>query len=186
MKEIEVKILEIDPEKIVAKLKELGAKKIEQGLAKIKAYDFHDRKLRDADTFIRVREIAGRTEVVYKGPVTDSKIKTREEIEFHTDNFENACKIFERLDMKQFADCEKYRATYKLGDVKIEMDKYPKVPWFFEIEATTEELVIETLHKLGFSMDDENVINRGFHARYGYGAENEKFDTPPDYDKLFE
>lgn len=186
MKEIEVKILEIDPEKIVAKLKELGAKKIEQGLVKVKAYDFHDNRLREADTFVRVREIAGRTEVVYKGPVTDKEVKTREEVEFHTDNFENACKIFERLEMKKFSDCEKYRATFKLGDVKIEFDKYPSIPWFFEIEAPSKEQVIEMLGKLGYSMDDENVINRGFHAKYGHDFEYEKFKEKPDYDHLFE
>ena len=184
-KEIEVKILNIDLPKMVEAVKALGAKKIEQGFVKVKAYDQHDDSLREKDSFVRVREIAGRTEVVFKGPITDPDVKTREEIEFHTDNFERPCMLFERMGMKIFADHEKYRATYKFDGAKIEFDKYPEIPWFVEIEAPTREKVQEIIEKLGFSLDDENVQGRGFSKVYGKGYSYEKFKESPDYDHLF-
>lgn len=185
MKEIEVKILEIDPEKILARLKELGAEFIEKGLVKVKAYDFHDKRLREADTFIRVREIAGRTEVVFKGAIENTDFKIREEIEFHTDNFEKPCKVFERLGMLLFADYEKYRVSYRIGNSKVEFDKHPNIPWFIEVEGPDTKSVEELVRKLGFSMEDKNVIGRGFHKEYGHNYSNEKFEKTPDYDYLF-
>ncbi|MBW2997567.1 class IV adenylate cyclase [Candidatus Woesearchaeota archaeon] len=190
MKEIEVKILEIDPEKIVAKLKELGAEKIEQGLVHAKAYDFPDDRLVKKGQYVRVRKIADRIEVVFKNPIEGEHFKINEEIEFTIDDFDAACELFTKLGMKKFADMEKYRVTYKLGNVKIEFDKYAEIPWFMEVEAPTEQEVEKIVTLFGFDIKDEKkvtakIIKEVYGDHIHFVSFKEKGESP-DYDSLFE
>ncbi|MBW2963927.1 class IV adenylate cyclase [Candidatus Woesearchaeota archaeon] len=190
MKEIEVKVLEIDPKDVVAKLKQLGGKKVEQGLVHAKGYDFPDDCLVKKGQYVRVRKIADRIEVVFKNPIKGAEFKMNEEIEFRADDFEAACEVFRRLGMKNFADMQKYRATYLLGNVKVEFDKYAGLPWFFEVEAPTEAEVKETVALLGFDFNDrEKVTARIIKEIYGESVHFTSFSEKgesPDYDKLFE
>jgi adenylate cyclase class 2 len=170
MKEIEVKILDIDPKEVVAKLKKLKAKKVEEGLVSVKAYDFPDGRLLKDDSFIRVRRIGDRVEVIFKKE-NAGRFKVSEEIEIVMDDFETACTLFERLGMKLFADHEKYRASYKIGAVKIEFDKLPGIPWFFEVEAESEKGVEKAVALLGFDMrDSKKVTGKMIQEIYGIKA----------------
>lgn len=189
MKEIEVKILEIDPKEIVAKLKELGAKKIEQGLVHAKAYDYPDNRLVKKGQYVRVRKIADRIEVVFKDSIFQEGVKVNEETEFTVDDFDAACKVFMKLGLKLFANMEKYRATYKLGDVKIEFDKYAGIPWFFEVEASSVEEVKDMVAKLGFDMKDpkkvtDKIIKEVYGEHIQFVSFKEKGESP-DYNHLF-
>ncbi|MFH1064625.1 MAG: class IV adenylate cyclase [Candidatus Woesearchaeota archaeon] len=190
MKEIEVKVLEIDPKEIVAKLKELGAKKVEQGLVHAKAFDFPDDRLVKKGQYVRVRKIADRIEVVFKDPIKGEHFKVNEETEFTVDDFDAACLIFEKLGMKLFADMEKYRVTYKIGDVKVELDKYAEIPWFLEVEAPTEEYVEHVVTELGFDFRDPKkvtakIIKDVYGDKMHFVSFKEKGESP-DYDSLFE
>lgn len=183
--------MEINPEDVVPKLKALGATKFEQGLVKVKAYDFPDDRLRKDGSYLRVREIAGRTEVIHKKKIDDTKLKVMEETEIITDDFDTSCEIFVKLGMKKFCDHEKYRASYKLGDVKIEFDKYPGLPWFFEVDSDNEDDVRKTVELLGFDFDDDKKVSGEMIIDiYGVDAVHfttfKQFNETPAYDKLFE
>ncbi|MBT3298416.1 CYTH domain-containing protein [archaeon] len=158
MEEIEVKILNIEPKKVIYKIKKLGAKKISQGLVHSKGYDFPRKVLRKKSQYVRVRKINDKIEVVFKGLKKGKYFDINEEIEYLSSNFEKACLIFERLGMKKFADMEKYRVTYKLNNSKIEFDKYPTVPWFIEVESPTEKEVKEIVKLLNFDFNDKKKV----------------------------
>ena len=189
MQEIEVKILEIDPKKVVAKLKELGAKKVEAGLVHITAFDFPDDRLVKSGSYLRVRTFGHRTELVLKNPVERGRFKVMEEIETIVADYEATVALFKALGMKVFARQEKYRATYKLGSIRFELDKYPSMPWMMEVEANSEEKVEEGVGLLGFSMAQTNpksvveiFSNYGFTKHFfTFKEKGEK----PDYDMIF-
>jgi adenylate cyclase class 2 len=188
MKEIEVKILEIDPKEIVAKLKELGVKKIEAGHQSAVVFDYPDNKLLKEKSVLRLRTIGNRTELTLKKKIAKGEYKVMEEIETTVGDSETVVRIFEELGMKS-KKYEKYRATYKLGNTKLEMDRCPSVPWFIEIEAPSEGEVKDAVEKLGFSMSQATSMT-GFDLikkynvtePYSFAAKGES----PDYDNIFQ
>lgn len=188
MKEIEVKILDIDPKAVVARLKELGAEKVSSGMVRVVAFDFPDDRLHKEGSFVRVRSFGDRNELVLKKRIQKGEFKVMEEIETLVDDFDATVKLFDTLQMKRFAEHEKFRASYRLGSVKIEFDKYPVIPWFFEVEGPTEDDVRAVVAKLGFSMSD--TTSKSGHDLYNmYGLSNfftfEEHDESPDYGGIF-
>lgn len=189
MKEIEVKILTIDPKEIVAKLKELGAEKIEAGMVYVTAFDFPDDRLVKKGSYVRVRTFGHRTELVLKNPIERAKYKIMEEIETTVGDYDTAVALFETLGMKTFAKQEKYRASYRLGNARIDIDKYPSMPWMLEVEAPTEDEVEKGVNLLGYEMGCTTTEgSRDIFSKHGltsFFTFKEKGESP-DYDSLFQ
>lgn len=153
MKEIEVKILEINPEEIKKKLLDLGAKRIGENKFAATIFDFEDGRIRKRGELLRLRKIGDKVELTYKSKeYKESDFKTAEEFETTVTDFNDMLKIFEKLGLKQTMYYEKIRESFKLNNAKIEIDTYPKIPTFIEIEAPTEEEVEKTVKILGFDM----------------------------------
>ncbi|MBW2971968.1 CYTH domain-containing protein [Candidatus Woesearchaeota archaeon] len=190
MKEIEVKILDMDPEKMVAKLKDVGAEKVEAGLVNVTYFDYPDDRLMKAGSFIRVRSFGHRVELVLKHHISSGDHKIMEEIETTVGDYDVAVRLFDSLGMKKFGDHEKYRATYRLGNVRFEMDKHPSVPWLMEVEAPTEAEVEEGVKRLGLDMSQTTTKNSGEILREqgitDYFFTFKEKGESPDYDRLFE
>lgn len=189
MKEIEVKILDINPKQVVARLKRLKAKKVEQGIVRFALFDYPDGRLLKNNSFVRVRTLGGRTELVMKMPVKVDNYKKMEEIETTVGDYDAVVKILESLGLKKFYEIEKYRATYKLGKTKFELDKIPRVPWFMEVESDSEKYVDKGVKALGFNMSDTTSI-RGDQVCRKYGVKSKfftfkKFKESPNYTHLF-
>ena len=159
MKEIEVKILDINEEEIKEKLSSLGAKKYFDGEVNAVHFDSPHRELRKTGECLRVRTVGDEVEFCYKGKDESKVFKSKEEIEVKTNNFENTIKILENLGFERFHEAKKHRQSFKLGNVKFELDKYSEIPVFLEIEAPSEEEVVEYVKKLGFTM--EQTTNLG-------------------------
>ncbi|MCP4681930.1 MAG: class IV adenylate cyclase [Desulfobacterales bacterium] len=165
MREIEVKILEIDEEK-TRKMLDAFAGKIS------------DRVLLTTITFsnpynsatVRARIIGDKTIFTVKVPVPDKEFKVRDEYETMVSDFETLKKQLEVLGFKQLMLQEKMRTTYKYKNSEILIDEYPRTPPYMEIEGSKEE-IIETIHKLGYSMADTTDISiYGLFERHGIDA----------------
>ena len=164
-KEIEVKILEIDQEKIIDKLRSLGAKKIFEG--EVEATFLKNDHL-DKNHTLRVRKVGEKVELCFKGKSEESKFKIKEELEVITDNYLQTIKIFDRLGFKESFHIKKRRESYHLGKVKFEIDTYPGIPTFLEIEAPSEEEVEEAVKKLGYTLEDtKNYSAKQLFKHYG-------------------
>ena len=66
MKEIEIKILDINPEKIRKKLLELGAEKVFDGEVHVISFDLPDERLNKAGQHLRVRKVGKQVELCLK------------------------------------------------------------------------------------------------------------------------
>ena len=155
--EIEGKILEIDKEEVIRKLEEMGAEKHYEEIISVRIVDFKDGSLNKEGKTLRARKIGDKTEFTFKGPrKKDSKLKIREEIETYSDDFDSLLKILERIGITPTISYDKKRISYKLGDVSFEIDEFIDlpIPVFIEIEAPSEEKVIEMIEKLGFKKED--------------------------------
>lgn len=156
--EIEIKILDIQPDEVRKKLVELGATKVFEGNLKIVTFDSPKKDLKKEGKLLRVRKIGNKTELCFKGKNKPSKFNVREEIEVLTDNFENTLTILEKVGFKRKFEGNKNRESYQLGKIKFEIDTYTGIPTFLEIEASSEKEVAKFVKKLGYTMKQTSTL----------------------------
>lgn len=173
MKEIEIKILEIDQQGIRNKLLALGAEKTFEGEVHALVFDFPDQRLHNQGSFLRVRKIGDKTELCFKGKKEKSQFKVREEIETVTDAFGNTISIIENLGLKKIKESKKMRESYQLGKIRFELDTFENIPTLLEIEAPTETEVQKYVKKLGFNMSQTTNIS-GSEVEEYYRSKNEQ------------
>lgn len=169
MKEIEVKILEIDKKKIELKLKKLGAKKIFSGKLVSYFFDTKTNSLKSNDMQLRLRQSKLGTLLTVKQKISQTETKNSNEYEIEVSDFNETKKILSLLGFNQKYKLEKNRISYILKDVRFELDKpKEKVPCFIEIEAKDKKTVEKYVKLLGYKMSKtKNLTYRGVLRHYG-------------------
>lgn len=160
MSEIEVKVLDVDPDRIRARLLELGATLVKKGRETNRMYDFADQRLWKAGGYVRVREFNGRFTLTYKRRLPGVAYKSSEELETDVADAAMMGAILEALGVHLRRTDEKDRESYRLDRILFEIDTWPTVPPYLEIEAPTEALVEEGLRLLGIPRDDKVTSER--------------------------
>lgn len=151
MNETEVKILEINKEEIIAKLESLGAEKVFDGVVDSIFFDFPDNRIYNNKTLLRLRK-EGNIKLTFKKKISKDEVKIMDETEIIVDDFKTTKKILLNLGLSEVKKTEKKRISYKLKDVRFEIDTYPGIPTYLEIETEDVELLKEYVKKIGFSM----------------------------------
>lgn len=158
MKEIEIKILEINRKKVEEKLLSLGAEKIFDGKMNAYFFDFKDGSLRKFGLILRLREEGNKIILTFKKPIEKEKAKIKEELEIEVSNFDITKAILESLGLQVWRIAKKHRVTYSLKEVHFELDKYGEeydfIPEFLEIEAKNLENIYKFVELLGFDKEE--------------------------------
>lgn len=166
--EFEVKILDIDVDKIISKLESIGAEKIKEKEQKRYVYDFTPVK---KDSWVRLRTDGEKTTVTVK-EIHSDEIDGTKEVSVIVDNFEQAHKLLEKLGYKHKAYQENKRISYLLDGVKIEIDFWPRIPVYIEVEGKSPEEVEEIVKLVGFEMDQTTSMSvKDVYAKYGIDIE---------------
>ncbi len=153
MKEIEVKILEIDVEETIKRIQQLGGVKTYDGEVITTYYDSRN-KLNRQGRVLRLRRKDGRTEVTYKEKLSDDQFKSMDEFETTIGDYKTMDTILRGIGFKPCRELIKRRTSYSIGEVHFDIDTYNEFPTFLEIEAKTGNLVQEWVLKLGYTMID--------------------------------
>lgn len=159
MREVEIKILEINGDEVRRRLMEIGAVEVFSGTVRDRYYDFEDRRLMSGGNLLRIRE-QGKMGVflTWKGPPRSGEAKVREEMELVVGDGETLQRILGRLGLGQWLVLEKQRTLFSKGEVSFCMDAYSgefsHIPEFLEIEARSEEDVFRYAEILGFRPED--------------------------------
>jgi len=153
--EYEVKILDIDVDNIEKKLLDLWAKFLGEKFQKRYVYDFNPI---NPNKWIRLRQKWDKVELTVKEILDDSITWTRE-IETTVGDFETTNLLLNELWYKAKAYQENKRRSYILDWVEIEIDFWPLIPVYMEIEGKNEKEVEQIVKKLGYSMSDTTSIN---------------------------
>lgn len=155
MKEVEIKILEIDVEKIQQRLSELGAQKSFEGELVSVVFDFPDKRFSKDEILIRLRKEGVKVMLAYKKLLNTEHAKESEEIEFEVSDFDTTAKFLNAIGLqsKKGYPMSKRRISYIIDDVHFEIDKLPDFPAYLEIEALNIDVIREWVEKLGLSVD---------------------------------
>jgi len=141
MKEIEVKVLNIDVKAIERKLRSFGVKKIKSNeLMKEMIFDYPDYRIKKGENLLRLRKIGHDNILTFKHSVEKQKFRVAEEYELKVDDGEKMKSIFFGLGLILTKTREKKRTTYKFGNVFFEIDRYPQIPTYLELEGPKVEI----------------------------------------------
>ena len=137
-KEIEARFLDIDKQKLVEKLKALGARdKGDVMLTEVIFYDA-DNTWPDEGRFVRVRSSNSGTILTYKHN-KEQTIDSAREIEFAVPEATLAEQFLENIGLVAARHQEKYRHTFEFNDVTIDIDTWPRIPSYVELEGNSED-----------------------------------------------
>ena len=152
--ELEAKWLEIDHDEFREKLKAIGAELVAPKRQMIRAvFDFPDKRLSKIRGWVRVRAEGDRITISYKQNDTN-KLDGTKEVCLVVDNFDSAIELLKSIGLQQKSFQETKRESWKLDGVEIDLDEWPWLPPFIEIEAPNEEKLNNVVAKLGLSFDN--------------------------------
>lgn len=154
MKEIEAKILEVDPAEIRRKMQEMNAEKKFEGKVQSEFYDYEDGRIEE-NGILRLRRLGPDTILTRK---TDEEnqdgAKIMNEIEFEVSDMNEARELLTSLGLHQIHKSEKTRAKWHHGRIEYVIDWYPNIPALLEIEAPTQQELTEAIEELGYNPED--------------------------------
>ena len=163
--EYEVRVLNIKKEKIIKKLEELHAEFQWDLIQKRYVYDFIPNI---ESKWIRLRTNGMKTTLTIKNLVS-SEIDGTQELEIEVDNFERCNLILKELGYVPKGYQENRRRQYLLNGVEVDIDSWPLIPDYLEIEGPSEEAVYNALESLGFKREDATSRDvEGIFLDYGH------------------
>ena len=146
--ECEVRFLDIDLPELEERLHALGLVPEYQTLFRITI--FHGLSGEDRE-YIRVRDEGHRITMTHKRTFQDSLIAQEREV--LVDSYENAIGFLEGIGLKHKRTEEKYRVRYRYGTARIDLDTWPGIPTYVEIETDSLNNLAHVCEKLGFTIE---------------------------------
>ena len=163
MLEKEIKILDVDVQKLREKLEELWAKKTFEGFIHDIYYDFpweQNHKMEANKRLFRVRKkwdihmYTIKRKRNKKSEWGEEGVKIADEWEREITDVESFTKVLEKYWMKQTREKKKYRISYALDGCEFDIDDYyiwdnkNKIPALLEIEAHSKQEILKWIKKL--------------------------------------
>ena len=151
--EIEERVLEVNVGEITKRLEDLNALKVGEWNQKRYVYDFNPKR---ENEWIRLRDTGEQITLTYKN-VEKNSIDGTKELEVEVSDFEETNQLLKILGYNPKGYQENKRIRYILNDVEIDIDSWPLIPTYMEIEGKTIEEVKE-IEKL-LEIDEEKITN---------------------------
>ena len=167
--ENEVRVLEINVEEWISYLESHGAVKIGSWLQRRKVYDFHPVH---PNKWLRLRTNGEETTLTIKEVVDKKLLDGTREVEIVVSDFDKTDEILKELGYDFRAYQENRRIRYMYQDVEFDIDSWPLIPTYVEIEGKTREDVERILKEI--PMDMSKITTHDVDSIYQSYGINEK------------
>lgn len=151
--EIECKFLNVSHDDIRSKLRALGAELVTpMRLMHRTMFDYPDRRFQEKTPKqrLRIRDEDDKVTITYKR----SNGNYPYEAETTIGSYEEMEKILIAVGLENYSYQESKRETWYYNETEIELDEWPWIKPYIEIEGKSEESIKETAKKLGFDWAD--------------------------------
>ncbi len=163
-REIEAKILRINVNQLEQKLRSIGASKTDERLFRSTSFDYPGFPLDKQAAWVRLRDEGDKVTLAYnqrlgvadKKGMNDSGM---EEIEVQVSDFETTKLFLLRIGLIEKFSQEKKRVSFEKGKVKYDIDIWPRLDPYLEIEGDTWEAVDAAITELGFNLQDKKICS---------------------------
>ena len=173
--EIEAVFLDIDKDKIRAKIAAAGGKQeYPEVLMRRKVF------YTGPDSFARVRDEGNRIVMTYKNFEDSRSIMGVKEVNLTVENYDDAVNFLLGCGLKMKAEQETYRELWLLDGTEITIDTWPWLPTYIEIEGESEEAVWAAAEKLGLKKEDAHfgAVDDIYNHYYGVDQDIVNLHTP--------
>ena len=160
--EFEVRLLECDYNDIVSKLKNLGATFVGDHLQMRYCYDFNPVR---ENSWIRLRTNGVTTTLTIK-EIKDKSVSGTKESEITVSSFEETDEILNKLGYFARSIQENRRVQYILDGVEVDIDFWPEIPPYLEIEGESEDKIKAVVERLG--LDYSKFVTLDVSSVYDY------------------
>lgn len=158
MEEIEVKFLNVHKPELEKKLEEVGARKVGEYFYKRQVFDYPDLSLDKKGAWIRLRDEGDQIMLSYKQRLgmqgTSGNDAGMKEIEFEVKDFEKTALFLYELGLANKFYFENKRTRYEKDGVEFDIDEWPLLEPYLEIEAESWEKIDAAIALLGFDKAD--------------------------------
>ncbi|MBI4434711.1 CYTH domain-containing protein [Candidatus Uhrbacteria bacterium] len=152
--EFEAKCVVVTVEDARQRLERIGARCVQpERVLRRAVFDFPDDALDHRGAWVRVRDEGDKITMSYKQAPAGAKIADCLETELTIDSYDRGIAFCEDLGMIRKSYQETKRETWEANAVTFDIDTWPGVPTFIEVEAVTEDIVRRNVETLGFSWD---------------------------------
>ena len=149
--EIEATFTKIDPILMLKTLTSIGAVCVQkERLMRRKNFDFTNARLNAVNGWVRLRDEGDKVTLAYK-QLMDRTVHGMKEVSVTVDDFELTATFLESIGLLPKSYQETKRESWVLDTAQIEIDTWPWVDPFLEIEASSVELVQQVAERLGLN-----------------------------------
>jgi adenylate cyclase class 2 len=180
MEEIEAKFLDVDVEDLREKLKSLGAHLVGSYDYRRKLFDYPDYRLDNTHAWIRLRDEGEHVTLTYKerlgageGQFGDLGMK---EIEVIVSDFDQTESFLKAIGLIEKRYEENRRERWVWDGIVFDIDTWPLIPTYLEIEGSSWEAVEKAAFALGLSWETHmrSSANQVFKK---YGLDNHDYSV---------
>ena len=143
--EYECTLLEVNEEEFIKRLEAEGATKVGEYFQRRYVYDFDPVQ---PDKWIRLRTNGKKTTLTIKKLVDKNAIGGNKELEVEVDSFDDTNEVLNELGYQARGYQENKRITYMLDDIEFDIDSWPMIPTYVEIEGKNNAAVEEMIERL--------------------------------------
>lgn len=163
--EYEVRKLNISFDEMIQRLESLGAKKIGAYHQKRYVYDFIPAQ---KGRWIRLRSNGKITTLTIK-EIKSLRVDGTKELEIEVSDFNDTNELLMKLGYLPRTFQENFRIEYTLNGVNLDLDKWPMIPPYLEVEGNSEIDVIKMIDALGFQESDVTTmdVDTLYNSEYG-------------------
>lgn len=153
--EFEAKCVVSSIEDARERLQRIGARCVQpERMLRRVVYDFPDGVLDRRGAWARVRDEGDRITMSYKQAPVGSTVSDCFETELVIDSFERGMRFYEDLGLVRKSSQETKRESWEIPGAKFDIDTWPGIPTFIEVEAEDEATVRRQVEALGFTWED--------------------------------
>lgn len=187
--EVEAKFLNVNHDEIRARLKKLSAQlKQPVRLMRRNNFDYPDMRLEKIGGWVRVRDEGDKITLSYK-QLNDRTLHGTKEVNLIVNDYKKTCEFLTVIGLQDCNYQETKRETWQLDNVQIELDEWPWIKSFIEIEANNEEDLKKVTGLLGLELNNavHGSVEIAYQAEYDVSeAEVDawpkiKFSEPPEW-----
>jgi len=165
MEEIEVKFLNVNPELLQKQLAGIGASKVGEYFYRRRVFDYPDYRLNNKGAWLRLRDEGDKVTLGFKqrlgmtshdGSSNDAGMQ---EIEVVVSDFDKTAELILALGFVEKFYQENKRIRWVKDDVEFDIDTWPELEPYLEIEAPNWEKVDAAAKLLGFDLEEKKIFS---------------------------
>ena len=174
MEEFEIKFLEVDVPELEKKLLQIGAQRIGEYAYSIVLFDYPDFRMDKDHSWFKLRTDGKESTLTYKkrmgvksndGSIPDNGMK---EVEVIVSEYEKTFELLKSIGLVIKRKMKKKRICYQKGNTVFDIDFWPQIPPYLEVESNSFKEAEEAARELGF--DPKNGLicsSQEVYKRYG-------------------